>query len=62
MGPLAVGAIYADFASRRGWGAAFGDRFVQGRWSTAEMREGINRQELRALKKALESWGEFSYC
>ena len=58
MGPDAVGAIYTDASSLRGWGAAFGDSFFQGKWSELDMRGGVNWQEPWVLKTALQSWGD----
>ena len=34
-----------------------GDAYIQGKWSKMEMREGINRKDLRVLNSSLESWG-----
>ena len=58
MGSDAVAAIYTDASSLRGWGAAFGDLYIQGNWSKLDRSEGINWQELWVLKPALESWGD----
>ena len=58
MGSDAAAAIYTDASSLLGWGAAFGDLYVQGRWAKLDRREGINWQELWVLKTSLESWGD----
>ena len=35
-----------------------GDRFIQGKWSKLERREGVNWKELWVLNKALGPWGQ----
>ena len=58
MGSDAAAAIYADASSLRGLGAAFGDLYIQGKLPKLGRGEGINWQELCALKTALEPWGD----
>ena len=58
MGPSAVSVIYTDASSSHGWGAAWGDRCILGKWSKLELREGINWKEFWVLKTALETWGK----
>ena len=46
MGSDAAATIYADASGLLGWGAAFGDMYIQGRWAKSDRREGINSQEM----------------
>ena len=45
-GESAVATVYTDASSLHGRGAAYGNHFIQGRWSELERREGINWKEL----------------
>ena len=58
MGDGAVASVYTDASSKRGWGAALGDRFIQGKWAKSDRLEGINWKELWALRRAMELLGE----
>ena len=58
MGDGAVASVYTDASSKRGWGAALGDRFIQGKWAKSDRLEGINWKEPWALRRAMELRGE----
>ena len=49
MGEASVATVFTDASGSHGWGATTGDRFIQGKWSEPERREGINWRELRVL-------------
>ena len=56
MSETSVVTIYTDASGAHGWGATLGDRFIQGKWSKSELKEGINWKELWVLNRSLETW------
>ena len=58
MGDGAVATVYTDASSKRGWGAALGGRFIQGKWAKSGRLEGIKWKELWVLRRAMELRGE----
>ena len=48
---------FTDASGLIGWGATFGDLYIQGPWPPEALREHINWKELYVLTRCLAEWG-----
>lgn len=49
---------HTDASGRIGWGATYGNRYIQGKWDASEAARHINWKELSVVLRCLEAWGD----